>query len=306
MLKSTKSLNPVIKWSGSKRKIAPILSYLLPIAGNYFEPFVGSGAMLPFRPSQHGIAGDVIPELIHLWTEIRDEPDKTAEQYEIRWQRLQNEGHAVYYEIRDSFNTTRNPHDFLFLSRTCVNGLIRFNKNGDFNNSLHLTRSGIAPKRLSKIIYQWSHYIQNITFMIGDYHKTLKNVQENDFVFLDPPYIGTKGRYLPVPFNFEEFYNELDRLNHIGVRWILTFDGNAGKRSYSSTIPSYLYKTKLGLPTGNSPFTKLMKTSIDPVVESVYLNFEPPMEALNQVTNYRQKKLSRRSNQNMQQSRLLE
>lgn len=304
MQRPTKNLEPVIKWSGSKGKIAPILSYLLPDTDRYFEPFVGSGAMLPFRPSSVGIAGDVIPELIQLWIVIRDRPELTAKEYELRWKRLQNEGHTAYYEIRDSFNTTRNPHDFLFLSRTCVNGLIRFNKNGDFNNSLHHTRPGISPERLSKLICQWSYYIQNITFVVGDYRQTLENAQAGDLAFLDPPYNGTKGRYIPTDFDFEEFYIELGRLNRMEVKWVLTFDGIAGERTYEVTIPPHLYNVQLGLPTGNSPFTKLMKTSLDSVVESVYLNFEPPPEALSQVINFGQKKLSRRSNHKVQQGRL--
>ncbi len=238
--------------------------------------------MLPFRPSSVGIAGDVIPELIQLWIVIRDEPELTAKEYELRWRRLQNEGHTAYYEIRDSFNATRNPNDLLFLSRTCVNGLIRFNKNGDFNNSLHHTRPGIAPERLSKLIHQWRYYIQHVIFAVGDYRETLKNAQAGDLAFLDPPYIGTKGRYIPTDFDFEEFYLELERLNDAAVRWMLTFDGEAGERTYQSTIPRHLYKVHLGLPTGNSPFPKLMKTSLDSVVESVYLNFEPPPEALRQ------------------------
>lgn len=276
----------------------------MPDTDRYFEPFVGSGAMLPFKPSSVGIAGDVIPELIQLWIGIRDKPELVAKEYELRWKRLKNEGHTAYYEIRNSFNTTRNPHDFLFLSRTCVNGLIRFNKNGDFNNSLHHTRPGIAPERLSKIISQWSYYIQNITFLATDYRQTLETAKMGDLAFLDPPYNGTKGRYIPTDFNFEEFYIELKRLNHIGVKWILTFDGIAGSRVYESTIPTHLYKVQLSLPTGNSPFTKLMKTSLDSVVESVYLNFEPPTETLSQIMNFGQQKLGRRFYQNMQQSQL--
>ncbi len=304
MQRCVQSLAPVIKWSGSKRKIAPMLAYLLPEAKRCFEPFVGSGAMLPFRTSEIGMAGDVIPELIQLWIAIRDEPELTIQEYDRRWRQLQNEGHTAYYQVRDSFNTTRNPHDFLFLSRTCVNGLIRFNKNGDFNNSLHHTRPGIAPERLSKLIYQWSRYIQDVTFIVADYHQTLENAQMGDFAFLDPPYNGTKGRYMPTDFDFEVFYLELARLNRVGVKWILTFDGTAGDRAYESPVPSHLYMIKVGLPTGNSPFTKLMKTSLDPVIESVYLNFEPSAETLRQVMNFGQKELSLRANQHMEQGRL--
>ncbi|GIK41706.1 MAG: hypothetical protein BroJett011_55390 [Chloroflexota bacterium] len=306
MLKGNAIFEPVIKWSGSKRAMVAWLAYLLPEAERYFEPFVGGGAMLPFRPSHTAIAGDVIAELIDLWKVIRDTPELTAQEYEIRWRHLQTEGHTAYYEIRNSFNTTRNPHDLLFLTRTCVNGLIRFNSNREFNNSLHHTRPGISPARLQGIIHQWSRVTQGVEFIAADYRHTLASVRAGDLVFLDPPYGGTKGRYVPDEFNLEEFYEELKRLNIVGAKWILTFDGTAGHRSYESTIPTALYEEQLALPTGNSPFTKLMKTGLDRVVESVYLNFQPPAKVLNQVVNFGQQKLRSRASLDVQQSRLFD
>jgi len=278
----------------------------LPDAPHYFEPFVGGGAMIPFRPCQSAVAGDVIAELIALWQAIRDTPERTADEYEQRWQRLQVEGHTAYYAIRDSFNATRNPYDFLFLTRTCVNGLIRFNSDGDFNNSLHHTRPGIAPTRLRQVLRQWSKAIRGVEFIAADYHQTLTPVRAGDLVFLDPPYGGTKGRYMPNNFDLDKFYAELERLNRIGARWILTFDGVAGERAYSTTIPATLYKERLSLPTGNSPFTKLMKTGIDAIVESVYLNFKPSTQISQQVLQHGQQKLRRSTQFDMQQTRLLD
>jgi len=306
MLRRTRAFRPVIKWPGSKRKIAPLLALLLPDADCYYEPFVGGGAMLPFRPNRTAVAGDIIVELIHLWKAIRETPKLTADEYEIRWNRLQTEGHTAYYDIRDSFNATRSPHDLLFLSRTCVNGLIRFNQKGEFNNSLHHTRPGISPARLRKVIHKWSHAIQDVGFVAADYRQTLTSVGANDLVFLDPPYGGTRGRYLPADFNLNEFYDELQRLNAIGAKWVLTFDGRAGSRSYTTSVPSALYKARLALPTGNSPFTKLMKKEIDAVVESVYLNFEPPAEILNQLVKLGEQELCRPADLDMQQGRLFD
>ncbi len=306
MLKRATPLDPVIKWSGSKRAMASLLANLLPDAERYFEPFVGGGAMLPFRPCQAAIAGDVIVELIGLWQAIRDAPELTAHEYEIRWTRLQTEGHTAYYAIRDSFNATRNPHDFLFLTRTCVNGLVRFNTNREFNNSLHHTRPGIAPARLRDVIYQWSFALQGVEFLAADYRQTLAAACADDVAFLDPPYGGTKGRYVPDEFNLDEFYTELERLNAVGVKWILTFDGIAGNRFYTTSIPSNLYKERFAFPTGNSPFTKLMKIGVDAVVESVYLNFEPATKLSSQVVNLGQQRARRFAGLDMQQGQLLD
>ena len=273
MKKPTKTLNPVIKWSGSKRKVAIELSGKFLSQGKYLEPFVGGGSMLPFRGVDKGVASDIIPELIALWNEIKNNPEITAEEYKIRWEKLQKEGHEVYYEIRSNFNKTKDPFDFLFLTRTCVNGLIRYNSNGEFNNSIHKNRPGINPERLKVILKEWSYFIKDVDFIKQDYRETLSLASKKYFVFLDPPYGGTKGRYTKNEFSVLDFYKELEILNSKGVSWMLTFDGKAGEREYDFQLPKEIYKCKFFVQTGNSPFTKLMKTSIDKINEAVYTNY---------------------------------
>ena len=200
-----------------------------------------------------------------------------ATEYETRWNKLQNEGHQVFYEIRDVFNKTKNPLDFLFLTRTCLNGMIRYNNAGEFNNSLHLTRPGIAPKRLSTIIYQWHQIIRKFEFLNVDYRECLADVKEGDFVFLDPPYGGTKSRYTQTPFSLNEFYQTLDLLNSKGVNWMLTFDGSSGDRNYSYAPPEELYKSTFKVKTGKSAFRKVIDKVQENILESVYLNYKPTL-----------------------------
>jgi DNA adenine methylase len=169
---------------------------------------------------------------------------------------------------------TKNEFDFHFLTRTCVNGLIRYNNNGEFNNSMHKNRPGINPKGFRDIILKWSYFIKDVEFRNCDYRETLVDANKNDFIFLDPPYGGTKDRYTRTEFNLEHFYSELDRLNSVGAKWILTFDGVAGTREYDYQLPKEIFKHKTEIKTGNSPFTKVMKTTIDAVYESVYFNFD--------------------------------
>ena len=232
MLKQKNIIEPVIKWSGSKRYVAPELSKLIINQKRYIEPFIGGGSMLPFRQIPNAVASDIISELINLWNQIKNNPEQVAHEYQVRWNRLQKEGHSVYYEVRDSFNKTKNEFDFHFLTRTCVNGLIRYNTNGEFNNSMHKNRPGINPKSFRDIILKWSYFIKDVEFRNTDYRNTLADANKNDFVFLDPPYGGTKDRYTKTEFNLSEFYNELERLNSIGAKWILTFDGTAGNREH--------------------------------------------------------------------------
>lgn len=270
-----KNYQAVIKWSGSKRPVAKQLAQYVLFGDRYYEPFVGGGAMMPYASCNQGIASDIIPELIDLWNSIKDNPNNVAAEYQHRWELLQQQGPDVYYQVRDSFNKTRDCMDFLFLTRTCVNGLIRYNNEGQFNNSFHLSRPGIHPDRLRKIIAEWSECISNFTFKNTDYRDTLSNVRRGDFVFLDPPYGGTKDRYTRTPFDLSAFYCELERLNKVGANWMLTFDGTAGGREYSFAPPVELYRHKFSIHTGNSAFTKVMNSQTDSISESVYLNFEP-------------------------------
>lgn len=280
---SVPRIPPVVKWPGSKRSVAARLAAEFPPTGKFFDPFVGGGAILPFRVGTPTIAGDTIPELIGLWTALKHSPGTVAAGYEERWNELQKIGHTAFYDIRSRFNDSRHPLDLLFLSRTCVNGLIRFNARGDFNNSLHHTRPGISPQRLRRVILEWSAWLQDVTFAVADYRETLSVARPGDFVFLDPPYTATKGRYHKTRFDLEAFFSELERLNAIGVRWMLTFDGSAGARTYSHALPRGLYDHTFAIATGHSPFPRLQNARVDAVSESVFLNFEPISKAQGQL-----------------------
>lgn len=265
---------PVIKWSGSKRTQAQKLVNLFPKFETYYEPFIGGGSVLYTLngQSKKAICGDICKPLIELWLLIQKNPKALINSYRKNWERLQKEGYKVYYEIRDRFNSNQNPQDLFFLSRTCVNGLIRFNKDGKFNNSLHHTRKGINPDRAEKVILQWSKLIKDIAFVNTDYRILTKNATSKDFIYLDPPYFNTKGRYFGT-INYEEFILFLEELNKKGIKFILSYDGMRGNSSYLKDLPKHLYKRHMLLESGNSSFRKVMDKTCETVKESVYLNF---------------------------------
>lgn len=264
---------PVIKWSGSKRSQATKLVKLFPKFKDYYEPFVGGGSILyNLESNKKAICGDICKPLIQLWELIKTKPEFIINSYKRDWERLQQEGYKVYYEIRERFNKNQNPEDLFFLSRTCVNGLIRFNKKGEFNNSLHHTRKGINPQRAEKVITDWSNRLKNIKFIHADYRESTKLATSEDLVYLDPPYFNTKGRYFGT-IDYKEFVLFLQELNDRNIKFILSYDGIRGSKSYINNLPKELYKRHILLDSGNSSFKKIMDKKSELVKESVYLNF---------------------------------
>lgn len=265
---------PVIKWSGGKRSQAKIIMSFVDCHFNtWHEPFVGGGSMLCWVWPERAICGDICEPLIALWKLLKDDPRYLAASYEKRWQKLQNEGHTAYYAIRNSFNKDHKPEDLLFLSRTCVNGLIRFNSQGDFNNSFHHTRKGIDPAKLGKTIHAWSKILQNMNFFSRDYEESLYDIKKGDLVYLDPPYFHTVGRYYGA-IDTERFFIYLERLNSLDIRWMLSFDGKRGDKTYIVEFPKGLARRRVMIPSGNSSFRKVIDQKIEPVTESLYLNWK--------------------------------
>jgi DNA adenine methylase len=241
----------------------------------YYEPFLGSGSILYQLSPSEAICGDICEPLIGIWKLIRDDPEELITYYRREWKRLQDEGPDVYYEIREKFNETKNPKHLFFLSRTCVNGLIRFNSDGEFNNSFHLSRPGINPKRMGPIITEWSRDIQDVEFVSGEYNVTTSDVSQGDFVYLDPPYFNTTSRYYG-SIDYDRFLDFLKDLNDRDVKYALSYDGHSGDTDYTVDLPEWAYEEHLMLSSGNSSFKNVMDQEVAEVKESLYLNYERP------------------------------
>ena len=266
-------IKPFIKWSGSKRSQAEkIVSYFPKNINTYYEPFLGSGAILGYLKPERAVGSDINKPLVLLWRELQNNPQKIADDYKKKWDKLQKDGHIYFYKIRDKFNREQSPLDFLFLTRTCANGLIRYNKNGKFNNSLHHNRKGIRPDQFKKIISEWSSVVKNYKFLNVGYTEATRSTKRNDFIYLDPPYFNTGTRYFGT-IDYENFLKYLANLNDRGLKFALSYDGKRGNQSYIVNIPKNLYKRHILIHSGNSTFNKIQNKKIETVYESLYLNY---------------------------------
>ena len=284
--KAKRPIPSLIKWTGSKRGQAPAIVELLPEYQRYIEPFLGGGAVLFLAARSGALASDVYEPLIQLWKLVQDDPDALVSNYANQWSTLQQELDSLdasqrtkrsgipeyYYAVRSRFNETHNPLDLNFLMRTCVNGIVRFNNAGAFNNSFHLSRRGMSPDRFEKVVGTWQDVVHDVTFTCQDYELALEEATADDFVYLDPPYAGNQQRYVE-NLDLARFFNALDRLNRHGVRWALSFDGRRGENDLTHAVPPELFQRRLVLASGNSAVHKVLNGPLEEVHESLYLNY---------------------------------
>src|SRR5262249_46157696 len=113
---------------------------------------------------------------------------------------LAQRGAPYYYEVRDRFNAKPNPLDFLFLSRACFNGVMRFNRQGMFNVPFCHKSEGFSPTYITKIVNQVQAFSEVLRdrqwcFEVADFRDTLARATSRDFVYADPPYAGRHVDY---------------------------------------------------------------------------------------------------------------
>jgi len=262
----------LLKWSGSKRSQAARIAALAPSHNRYYEPFLGGGALLYMLGKPGAVGADVYAPLIAFWNLVRDDAERLIADYTEQWTALQAHLPGYFYVVRDRFNSEQRPEDLNFLMRTCVNGIVRFSKGGQFNNSFHLSRKGMLPQRFAKIVREWSAHAQGIEFRNGDFEQTTADAKAGDFLYLDPPYAGNKQRYIG-DLDVDRFYRVLDDLNGRDVKWALSFDGVRGETAYDYSLPTDIYKRKELLNSGYSAVAKVLNGPVEMVTESLYLNY---------------------------------
>lgn len=274
------NLQPIIKWSGSKRSQAKeITSYITKNYNTYYEPFCGGCSVLFYilnncpNKFKHFICSDINKELIDTFNMIKNMPSTILETYEYFWQELNKDNNLErkkeYFNfIRHQFNLERNPCLFFFLMRTTTNGMPRYNSKGEFNNSFHITRNGIEPKRLKPILTHWFNLLNeyNVEFI----HQPFIDIKTNgdDFIYLDPPYYNTKGMYYGT-IDYSQLWNFLENQK---CDYMLSFDGIAGNENNIVNIPKNLYNNHILLNSGNSSFRRVIgKSKNTNVLESLYI-----------------------------------
>ena len=203
---------PPIKIQGKKTKIVPkimeIADELLndhPEIDTWVEPFLGSGVVAFNCPGKikKVIVNDINPHIIKFYKGVADgiiTPDKIREVFDIHNQNLLKDGYDYYNQIKDRFNRSFDTMDFLFLTRTGFNGVMRFNNSGKWNVpfcKLNNRLSKNVIEDLTNSVDELSRLFKSkdFTFHNQSFEEVIATAPENSIFYCDPPYYGLQVQY---------------------------------------------------------------------------------------------------------------
>lgn len=254
-----KLAKPFLKWAGGKTQLIEPIRNALPknftdSNFTYIEPFVGSGAILfwvlnNFPSLKKAVINDVNEDLINVYRTIASNPKELISILEI----FENEFHLLediensdenkkeyYYKKRELYNTRSTEKStqaalFIFLNRTCFNGLYRVNSKNGFNVPAGRYKKPTICN--TENIFAVHEALQKVEILCGDYEETVSLASENTLFYLDPPYkplteTSNFNSYAKDNFGDEEqirLYEFCKKLDNLGYNWILSNSDVKGK-----------------------------------------------------------------------------
>lgn len=196
---------PPVKCQGIKTKLVPFIAHNIKWngKGRWIEPFLGSGVVVFNIRPKRALLADTNKHIIRLYQDIKSGKitDLTVRDYLTeKGALLLRNGEDFYYQVREEFNNSGGSLPFLFLNRACFNGLMRFNSQGKFNVPFGRKPERFRKSYVTKISNQvaWIRKIlerNEWEFMVADYREVLALADKDDFIYLDPPYIGRHTDY---------------------------------------------------------------------------------------------------------------
>ena len=254
-IECTRIAKPFLKWAGGKTQLIEEIKNNLPEIVfrepfTYIEPFVGSGAVLfwllnHFPNIKKAVINDINKELIDTYDTIANSPQQlisVLEDLQNKYYILEDEEAKknFYYEKRTLFNIKSEEKLiqsalFIFLNRTCFNGLYRVNRKNEFNVPIGSYKRPLICDKEN--ILAVSRALQKVEILCGDFEQTINYTESNTLFYFDPPYkplseTSSFNAYAKDNFDDKEqirlrdFCNKLNELNHY---WILSNSDVRGK-----------------------------------------------------------------------------
>lgn len=242
-------LKPFVKWVGGKSQLIEQIEKMLPtdsekVLTKYAEPMVGGGALFFSLLSKYDFEelyiSDINAELINAYQAVKNDVDnliaKLSEMQMLFLPMDENGRKYFYYNIREKFNSTiltaetatEKATQFIFLNKTCFNGLYRVNRKGQFNVPMGAYKNPtICDEENLRNIHE---ALQNVTIVCGDYSLSKSFIDQNTFVYLDPPYRPISETSAFTSYNSDVFDDDeqirlarfIDEINSSGAKIVLS------------------------------------------------------------------------------------
>jgi len=219
-LQAARGTRPFLRWAGGKQKIVAKITTLLPPevhAATYREPFVGAGSLFfALRPKQAHLS-DLNAHLINCYVQVRDHPSEVASLLVRHGSRNCSD---YYYEQRAKYNDdiTSSPAQaarFIYLNRTCFNGIFRVNKQGNFNVPYGRKERPLLPT--DQELKAVGAALEGAELQVADFCTAMESAERGDFLYLDPPYPPLNGTSYFTHYTVDRFSEEHQRALAAGV-----------------------------------------------------------------------------------------
>jgi len=247
----------LLKWIGNKQRFArKIVSFFPDNFSTYYEPFLGSGAVLGTLAKDGSVGADSFKPLAEIWQTLALSPDTLKQWYQDRWRLTVEQGKREAYEaIKRSYNSQPNAPDLLFLSRSCYGGVVRFRQADGYMSTPCGIHTPISPEAFARRVDEWHARIKNATFLHAEYEDTMGRAQRGDLIYCDPPYSHTQSiLYGAQSFSLERLFEVIRNCKSRGVFVALSIDGlkRSGRLRCSLPPADGLFEREVFLDCGRS------------------------------------------------------
>lgn len=233
-MKKNKLIAPFLKWVGGKRQLMPAIKDLIPKNfTNYYEPFIGGGAVLFDLQPKSAVINDFNEELINVYQTIKENPEELISDLKTH----KNESDYFYVlralDREDNFENLSNikkASRVIYLNKTCYNGLYRVNNSGEFNSPFGRYKNpNIVNETTIRAVSKYLN-TNKITILNGDFEEALKGIKKGSFVYFDPPYhpVSTSSNFTGYVQGGFDMYEQVrlrdlcNKLNEKGINFLLS------------------------------------------------------------------------------------
>ena len=247
----------LLKWIGNKQRFASeIVSYFPTDFNAYFEPFLGSGAVLATLAPEKAIGSDIFNPLIEIWQTLQKSPETVKKWYSDKWHTfMKGDKKEEYEKVKESYNQNPNGADLLFISRSCYGGVMRFRQADGYISTPVGIHKPILPMSFSKRVDEWYERTKGTKFLILDYSEAMEMAKPKDLIYCDPPYCHSQTiLYGAQSFSLEKLLESIENCKSKDIYVALSIDGKKRSGNYicDIPIPSKLFEREIFIECGRS------------------------------------------------------